>query len=48
MIAKIICWWKGHKRGRRIGGASGTDGRPFADFECPRCGSRWTRKERKA
>lgn len=53
MIARLICWWKGHKRGRRIETpshvreADAIVGLRLIDLECPRCKARWTRRERK-
>lgn len=47
LIKNTICRWKGHRRGRRIESASGPLGNANR-FECPRCKSTWTRKERKA
>jgi hypothetical protein len=46
MIGKIICWWKGHKRGKRIKRVGiGADGNTdTAVFQCPRCSATWTRK----
>lgn len=45
----LICKWKGHKRGVRVGMAPGTDHSIYV-FRCPRCGEEWWRKaaERKA
>ncbi len=46
LINKLLCWWKGHRRGRRIGkSAAAAD---FSEFRCPRCKATWTRKDRKA
>lgn len=43
MIGKLICWWKGHKRGKRVGEATDiVNGK--RNFYCSRCGQRWTRK----
>lgn len=37
MLAKLICFFKGHKRGKRVESLSnGT----VKVFECPRCGRR--------
>ena len=43
VIAKLICWWRGHKRGKRTAGTGvlGTH-----EFRCPRCGALWYRKVR--
>lgn len=46
MISKLICWWYGHRRGKRVPSPATLQG--FASFQCPRCGETWTRKERKA
>lgn len=49
MIARLICWWKGHKRGKRVVytvGGPESDGE--REYECPRCGATWIRKIRKA
>lgn len=43
MISKIVCFFKGHKRGKRVGEATDiTNGKK--NFYCPRCGARWSRK----
>jgi predicted RNA-binding Zn-ribbon protein involved in translation (DUF1610 family) len=39
MIAKLICRWFGHLRGKRVSLMSGK-----ATFQCPRCGAQWIRK----
>lgn len=43
MISRLICWFKGHKRGKRVAFAGDT-----ADmgkrFQCPRCKATWFRK----
>ena len=53
MIARLICWYKGHKRGKRIlrmisGGTVEHNGVPVKAgeslYECPRCKATWTRK----
>jgi predicted RNA-binding Zn-ribbon protein involved in translation (DUF1610 family) len=48
MIGKLICWWTGkHKRGRRVTASMVTTtstGQATNRFECPRCGSQWTRQ----
>lgn len=48
MLNKLICWLKGHKRGKKVGIAVKPDGSPhfteFALYECPRCGGKWNRK----
>ena len=44
VIGTLICWLRGHKRGKRI---TYRDGMPSTDkhyFECPRCGAQWKRK----
>lgn len=46
MIARLICWWKGHRRGKRLTGEVAQPG--FGHFQCPRCGARWVRKEKLA
>ena len=51
-FGKLICKWKGHKRGKRVPfpGANKEislymdDVVGNAQFECPRCGAQWTRK----
>lgn len=50
MIAKLICWLYGHKRGRRLTASMVTTtstGPETNRFECPRCAATWTRKIRK-
>lgn len=45
MIAKIICYFKGHRRGKLF--LKGTAARPAVEwntYECPRCKATWTRK----
>ena len=44
MIGKLICFFKGHKRGRRIGTVTNPTGPDFIDYQCPRCLATWTRK----
>lgn len=34
MISRIVCWWKGHKRGKRI---DSLDNGATKRFQCPRC-----------
>jgi hypothetical protein len=47
MIARLICWWAGHRRGKRVGiTATGTRGGVYAEFRCPRCNATWSRKEK--
>ena len=43
MFTKLICWVKGHKRGKPI--AYFNDATVYA---CPRCHAEYTRKTRKA
>ena len=47
MFDKLRCWVMGHKRVKRI---TYLDGMPVDKntFQCPRCGTTWTRKARKA
>ena len=46
-IGSIICFFRGHRRGKRVGLATDiVTGK--INFYCPRCGKRWTRKARKA
>ncbi|HEX8106738.1 MAG TPA: hypothetical protein VF516_03370 [Kofleriaceae bacterium] len=44
MIGRLICLFKGHKRGKRVSEATSNGGAMFADFRCPRCKATWTRK----
>lgn len=44
MIARLICWWKGHKRGKFL--RAENNGRTKI-FGCPRC-KRETRYPQKA
>ena len=52
MIGKLICYFKGHKRGREVGrhviglGAGGIGSRWTITYQCPRCKAQWTRKKR--
>jgi hypothetical protein len=34
MIARLICMWKGHRRGKRI---ESQDNGALKRFQCPRC-----------
>jgi hypothetical protein len=48
MFGKLICRFKGHKRGKRVMSradaiAHGDDGKTISLY-CPRCGAQWTRK----
>jgi hypothetical protein len=50
MIARLICWINGHKRGKRLY-ASSMPADEFKGknvFRCPRCGATWTRKAKAA
>lgn len=42
MIAKLICWWKGHRRGRRVPPLR--VGTATTLFQCPRCHATWSRR----
>ena len=42
MFTKLLCWWSGHRRGKRIAPLNHLGG--YAWFRCPRCGEQWTRK----
>ena len=46
MIARLKCWWSGHKRGKRV--RITIEGEPGVmvtnQVECPRCKATWTRK----
>lgn len=48
LIARLICRFRGHKRGKRIGTAVKPDGSPhyaeYALMQCPRCEAKWNRK----
>lgn len=46
MINRLVCLFKGHRRGKRTGNSAAAAG--FLEFRCPRCGSTWQRKEKKA
>lgn len=37
MIAKLICFFKGHKRGKRVS---------IIGIRCPRCGAEWVREQK--
>lgn len=39
MIARLICWLVGHKRGVRT-----IQSADHAKFQCPRCKATWERK----
>jgi hypothetical protein len=45
MLGKLICWWKGRARSKRI---SPKEQEGFAEFQCPRCKAKWTRTTKKA
>ena len=43
---KLVCYFKGHKRGRRVSTVEGHEPETeheFVTFACPRCGAQWTR-----
>lgn len=44
MIARLICLFKGHKRGKRLTMVGFTSTVPLNHFRCPRCKATWTRK----
>jgi transcription elongation factor Elf1 len=44
MIARLKCFFWGHKRGKRLTMVTTTSTMPMNHFRCPRCGSQWTRK----
>jgi len=51
MFGKLICWWSGHKRGKRVEVA---DWDHTADdlsskfvLQCPRCGAQWPIRSKK-
>ena len=49
MIARLLCYLFGHRRGRRVVYAVGgpeSDGE--REYMCPRCEATWTHKIRKA
>lgn len=48
IIDKLKCRISGHKRGKRIGQATSSNGKTFNDFQCPRCTATWTRKVKAA
>jgi hypothetical protein len=45
LLAKLMCWRFGHKRGKRFPGLpiSYPPNAPFAFYACPRCGAQWKR-----
>jgi len=45
MIGKLICYFKGHKRGQRVNQEAPFDNSVYR-FQCPRCKAIWTRKVR--
>lgn len=51
MIARLICWYKGHRRGVRVHPSMTVNpvavNSPEATFQCPRCKAAWTRKVKK-
>lgn len=45
MLSKLICWWKGCKRGLRITPTGQADAmNNMVRYRCPRCGATHTRK----
>lgn len=48
MIARFLCWFFGHPRGKRVSVDTTTVHDGIATFRCPRCASTWTRTLRKA
>lgn len=48
MIAKLICYFRGHKRGKRVALENVRNpvavNAPTVVYECPRCTAQWARK----
>lgn len=44
MIAKLLCKFFGHKRGKRYDMPPGSD---MNGYRCPRCEATWTRPRKK-
>lgn len=45
MFSKLVCWWYGHKRGKRLTETATTSSdMRIVQYECPRCKATWTRK----
>ena len=45
-LGKLICKWRGHKRGVRVP-RNELANQEWQTFRCGRCGATWTRKARK-
>ena len=41
MFDKLICMFRGHKRGKRI---NPKEQEGFGEYRCPRCSDTWSRK----
>jgi hypothetical protein len=44
MIARLKCWFLGHKRGKKVESVTSTGTVPVNTYRCPRCRAQWTRK----
>lgn len=43
MLNRIICYFKGHLRGKRVETVTHSDLSVEATMQCPRCKATWTR-----
>lgn len=52
LIARLLCWRYGHKRGKRVAPQDVRNpvavNAPTNVFACPRCGDQWARKAKAA
>ena len=44
LIGKLICKFRGHKRGVRVSGERAVEALPLVMYQCPRCSAIWSRK----
>lgn len=47
MLNKLICFFKGHKRGKRIN-AEIVGSESYVCYQCPRCKAKWAKKGKHA
>ena len=46
LIGRLVCYFKGHKRGKRLTSNSSLNRLDHHIYRCPRCGAQWTRKRK--
>lgn len=47
-LARIICYFKGHARGKFQYQGVAVEGRILKTYQCPRCKAEWVRKVKEA